>query len=304
MVAQAPGFVLTASAMPQLFTSCVIVAVLLVSASAPASAENTSGVPVPAPPAFTKTDPRAYGRQLADYVDRLDSGWTDSYARSTITIINARGDRTTSKIRQLTLEGRGGNKSLIRYMSPASVRGVAALTHEHHRSTDDSWLYLPASRRVRRISGANRTASFQGTEFTYEDMSRLVPSRYRWKYLTDTTVDGQPVFKLEAVPTYRSSGYSRLLIYIHRRHFRSERIEYFDKAGRLLKVLTVSGWQRFHGRFWRARTLDMHNRQTQKRSLIDTRSQFVTIKLYKKPNGESRKGLSEASFTRRALEAR
>jgi len=268
-----------------------------------AAAENTSGVPIPAQPRWAKGNPAKYGKQLVSYIDKADQGWVDSYAKSSITIINARGQKSRSKTRQLTLEGSGGNKSLIRYMSPANVRGVAALTHEHHRATDDSWLYLPSSRRVRRISGANRTSSFQGTEFTYEDMTRIVPSRYRWKFIKNMTHRGQPVFKVSAVPTYRNSGYSKQVFYLNRKQWRAETVEFYDKAGRLLKVLKFSKWKLYHGRYWRAHKLHMHNKQSQKKSIIRIGSQFLNIRLYKK-NGKARKGLSSSSFTRRALEGR
>ena len=269
-----------------------------------ARADNTSGVPMPPQPHWNKGNAAAYGAQIARYVRAVNRGWRDAYAKSTITIINARGDTSTSKTRQLTKEGSNGDKSVIRYISPANVRGVAALTHEHHDSTDDSWLYLPSSRRVRRISGANRTSSFQGTEFTYEDMTALVPSRYRWRFLATTTFNGQPVFQLRAIPTYRNSAYSKQLVYINRKLWRVEGIKYYDQSGRLLKVLTFSKWQLHHGRFWRARKLDMHNTQTQKRSVIDIGLQFVNLSLYTKRNGKQRKGLPDSLFTRRALEGR
>lgn len=271
---------------------------------ASASAQNTSGVPVPAQPAWNKGNPGVFGKQIVTYLDRADRGWVDQYAKSSITIVNARGEKTTSSTRQLTLEGKNGNKSLIRYMSPANVRGVAALTHEHHKATDDSWLYLPSSRRVRRISGANRTASFQGTEFTYEDLSRYVPSRYKWRYLQTTKVRGKPVYKLRAIPTYRNSGYSKLHVYINYKKWRTERIEFYDKAKRLLKVLDFTKFRLYHGRFWRARKMVMSNKQTQKKSIIAIKTQFINVSLYKKKDGSPRKGLSAGMFTRRALESR
>ena len=264
---------------------------------------NTSGVSIPAEPTF-KSDAAAHGKQIAQHVDSFDSGWVDSYAKSTITIINARGDKSVSKTRQLTLEAKGGNKALIRYMSPASVRGVAALTHENHKGTDDSWLYLPASRRVRRVAGANRTSSFQGTEFTYEDITRIVPSRYKWKFVEKTKKNGASVLKVEATPTYKNTGYSKLHFYFNPKHWRAEEIEFYDKGDRLLKVLTFGKWKLHHGRFWRARKLSMKNKQTQKQSIIEISTQFVNVALYSKKDGTARKGLKESAFTRRALESR
>ena len=286
---------------PILLFSALVTAAL-VAAAGPADAKNTSGVAMPKTPKFNKRNPNVYGKQIAEHVDRVDSGWVDSYFKAKIININARGEKSSSDTAQMLLEGDDGNKSLIRYMSPASVRGVGALTHENHGGTDDSWLYLPSSRRVRRISGANRTASFQGTEFTYEDLSTVVPSRYKWKYLSETTLRGQPVFKLQAIPTFKHSGYSKMHVFVHRKEWRVEGVDYFDKGGRLLKTLTPTGWKHHHGRFWRPSKIEMHNKQTQKRSVFDITAQFVNIASYKKKDGSAREGLKDSAFTRRALQ--
>lgn len=267
-------------------------------------AEDTSGVPVPQLPSFKKGNAAAYGKQIATYVDARDTGWVDAYAKSKITIVNARGEKNSSQTTQLTLEGTNGNKALVRYMSPVSVRGVAALTHEKHSATDDSWLYLPSSRRVRRISGANRTASFQGTEFTYEDLSTFVPSRYKWKFLKEESLKGVTMLKVEAIPTYKNSGYSKLQFLFNSKDWRAEKIDFYDKGGRLLKVLRFSNWKLYHGRFWRPKKLDMHNQQNQKRSTVEVTTQFVNISKYQKKDGSARAGLKESAFTKRALEAR
>ena len=286
----------------------LIVCVALGLGAPAARAENASGVEVPAQPRFTKADASTYGTELATYLDRFDSGWVDFYDKATMILQDASGARVTREITQQILEGRTGDRSLVRFLGPADIRGVAALIHEHPRTTDDAWLYLPASRRVRRISGANRTASFQGTEFTYEDLSGIDVVKYRWRFVEDASVkvDGseQPVYVLSATPTYRDTGYSRLAVYINQRHWRVEKIEFFDKARRKLKTLTYSGWQQYHDRFWRPGRLDMKNHQTRKRTLIEMGAQFVNLSLYPKRDGTRRSGLREGQFTRSALEAR
>jgi hypothetical protein len=278
------------------------IALLSALVSTNAAAANKSGVPVPAQPTFAKGNAAAYGLALARYADRYDSGWIDQYSKGRMTLFDARGESVKREIKQLTLEGTRGNKSLVRFMRPAEIRGVAALIHEHPKTTDDSWLYLPASRRVRRISGANRTASFQGTEFTYEDLSSFEVERYRWRHLADGSANGQPVFKLEARPVYKDTGYSKLVIHLNKKHWRGERVEYFDKAGRKLKTLTQTNWQHLHGRFWRAKRLDMNNHQTGKRTVLELRSLFVNLRLYPKKGGGTRNSLTADKFTKRALE--
>ncbi len=278
---------------------------ILLGAAAGARAENTSGVPIPDVPNFPRTSPRAYGTALAKYMDRYDTGWKDHYAKSKMTLYDARGDFVRREVIQLVREGAKGDKSILRFRSPADIRGVAALTHEHPRATDDSWLYLPASRRVRRISGANRSASFQGTEFTYEDLSSLVVEKYGWRYLEESTiaVDGKStrISKVEAKPNYRDSGYSKLIVYLNQRLWRVERVDYFDHAGRPLKVLTNSKWRKHHGRFWRPMRVDMRNLQTQKRTVLDISSMFLNLALHRKRDGSRRSNLKESQFTRAAL---
>ncbi|MEM7447290.1 MAG: outer membrane lipoprotein-sorting protein [Myxococcota bacterium] len=285
-----------------------MLAVMLADVSKVAIAdENTSGVPVPQQPNWQRQgDPASFGRQIATYADRFDAGWIDSYSQSKMTLFDAGGDKVTRDVRQQVLEGTRGDKSLVRFMTPADIRGVAALTHEHPSATDDSWLYLPATRRVRRVSGANRTASFQGTEFTYEDLSSLIVSRYEWRFLSEETitVDGEQaqVYRLEARPTYENTGYAKIIIDYHKEYFRVERMEYYDRAGQRLKTLVNSRWKRFHGRFWRAMQLDMNNYQTGKRTLLESRAFFVNLSLYNRRDGTPRDNLNEQQFTRRALE--
>lgn len=268
--------------------------------------ENTSGVPVPPRPAFDPGDPARYGRQLADYADLYDTGWRDSYARSAITLFDANGDSVRRDSVQLILERPDGDKSIVRFLTPAEIKGVAALTHEHPDATDDSWLYLPATKRVRRISGANKTASFQGTEFTYEDLSNRIVAKYDWRFVEEadlvTDQGAVPVFVLEARPRYADTGYSKLRIHLHREAWRQERIEFFDKAGRLLKVLDNRGWRHRHGRFWRPDSIEMRNVQTKKRTTIDSSTQLLNMSLHTNSRtGKPRPNLTDEQFTTTAL---
>jgi len=274
--------------------------------SASAHADNTSGVPIPPEPTFPTDDAAVRGHGIAKHAEAYDSGWVDQYLQARMTLIDARGQEVVRDTRGMTLEGNAGDKALVRFMSPADIRGVAALIHEHPQTADDTWLYLPATRRVRRIAGANRTASFQGTEFTYEDLSSLIVERYDWRFVRETTVtvDGkeEPVYELEARPNYQDTGYSKLVLTVNRDNFRTSRVEFYDKTGQRLKTLIASKWKVYHGRFHRPLKLDMQNHQTGKRTVIEASSYFVNLSLYPRRDGSSRSNLTDEQFTRRALE--
>lgn len=273
------------------------------------TSENKSGVPFPPAPTFDTADREAYGRQLADYADLYDQGWFDEVAQGRMTLFDAGGDSVQRTFTRMLLEdATAGDKIIIRFLTPAEIKGVAALTHEKPGDSDDNWLYLPANKRVRRISGANKTASFQGTEFTYEDLSNLEIVEYDWRFLdeTDLAREGQdtvPVYRVEAKPNYKDTGYSRIVVYFHRDHWRRERIEYFDKAGQHLKTQDSYDWVQHHGRFWRANGISMDNHLTGKRTVLRQEKDFVNLSLYKSSKtGKARSNLNESRFTTQALQ--
>lgn len=267
-----------------------------------ALAQNASGVAVPPVPKFNEKDAAAFGKAAAYYMDQRDSGWRDYYAKARMTLIDSRNDKVDRDVVFMVLEQTDGNKTIAKFQTPADIRGIAALIHEHPGSTDDTWLYLPASRRTRRISGANRTASFQGTEFTYEDLSQFTVQNYSWKFLSKGTVGKFPVFKLEAKPNYKDTGYSKLIVHVNSNDWRIEKVEFFDKAQRPLKTLTQTNWKSLHGRFWRPQLYVMVNHQTRKTTRVESSAMYVNLALYKRRDGSKRDNLAVDQFTKRALE--
>jgi hypothetical protein len=77
--------------------------------------------------------------------------------------------------------------------APFEARGIALLTYRYKASygptadakNDDTWVYVPRLRRVRRISTAQRTDAVSGTDFTLDDLfsfNGVVP-QYEWECL-------------------------------------------------------------------------------------------------------------------------
>ena len=276
----------------------------------PASASGGQGqdVPVPPVPTFDTSDPAAHGLAIAQYADRYDAGWRDEVLQGRMTLFDAGGDSVERRFSRMVYErAEEGDKLLVRFLAPAEIKGVAALTFENPGGSDDNWLYLPSNKRVRRISGANNTSSFQGTEFTYEDLSNLDPREYEWTFLETTALDRDgaeaSVHRLSAKPTYSDTGYSRLVVSYNAATWSQERIEYYDKAGKLLKTRESTEWTHYHDRFWRPQRIEMTNHQTGKRTLLVNEKQFVDLGRYTSSRtGEPRKNLTEALFTTQALQ--
>ncbi len=97
--------------------------------------------------------------------------------------------------------------------APFDARGIQLLSYRYKSSdrpreearNDDTWVYVPTLRRVRRISSAQRTDAIAGTDFTFDDLrsfNGIVP-QYEWQCLAvrrmvapmNTRVKGYPYEK-------------------------------------------------------------------------------------------------------------
>ena len=105
------------------------------------------------------------GLEIAKEMDRRDTGWVDQQATLVMTLRNKQGDETDRENRMRTMEVMGdGDKSLIIFDTPADVKGTAFLMHTHALKNDDQWLYLPALKRVKRVSSSNKSGPFMGSD--------------------------------------------------------------------------------------------------------------------------------------------
>ena len=115
------------------------------------------------------------------------------------------GQESRRQLRVQVLEvSDDGDKSLFVFDEPRDVQGTAFLIHAHREDADDQWLYLPALKRVKRISSANRSGSFMGSEFAYEDMTAQEVEKFTTGTCATSRAAIQHARSLSASPWTRS----------------------------------------------------------------------------------------------------
>jgi outer membrane lipoprotein-sorting protein len=222
-------------------------------------------------PAAAET-PEQKGLAIAQEADRRNEGYGDSSATLQMILRNRHGEESKREIRSRTLEVKNdGDKSLIVFDQPKDVAGTALLTYTHKQADDDRWLYLPALKRVKRIASSNKSGPFMGSEFAYEDLGSQEVEKYTYKYLRDETLDGQPTFVIERYPVDKTSGYTRMVVWIDQKEYRPLKLEFYDRKKSLLKTLVLKDYQQYLGKYWRPHTLDMVNHQTGKSTTLSFR---------------------------------
>ncbi|ORU91685.1 MAG: hypothetical protein A6F71_08495 [Cycloclasticus sp. symbiont of Poecilosclerida sp. M] len=209
--------------------------------------------------------PEERGLEIAIEADKRDLGFSDSSSQLVMVLKNARGDMSVRKMLSKTLEVEGdGDKGLTIFNEPADVKGTAFLSFTHIQEADDQWLYLPALKRVKRISSKNKSGPFMGSEFAFEDLSSREVEKYTYLYIKDEQVDGEDAFVMEIRPTYKYSGYTRSIVWMSKEKYQPIKVEYYDRKNALLKTMRAMGFKKFLGKYWRAGEMLMVNHQTKK----------------------------------------
>lgn len=236
--------------------------------------------------------PEEKGLSIAQEDDKRDNGFKDFTANLLMTLKNRQGEHSTRHIRNKTLEVEGdGDKSISIFDQPRDVKGTALLNFSHKIGTDDQWLYLPALKRVKRISSSNKSGSFMGSEFAYEDVTSQEVEKYTYKWLRDEDCDGKKCFVFERYPVDKNSGYTRQVVWLDQEEYRILKIDYFDRKNSALKTLTQSDFKKFLDQYWYPEKMFMENHQTGKSTLL-------TWSEYKFKTGLSNKNFNKNSLKR------
>lgn len=133
----------------------------------------------------------------------------DSTERVHIVMRNRFGEERRRSLAVATKRIDGRMHSLGRFLEPDYLRGTSILTIENDDRSDDHFLFLKTLSRVRRVTTAQRTDAFMGTDLTYEDFERRRIEDYDAAFLPDASVAGEPVRVVEGRPRF-DSAYERV----------------------------------------------------------------------------------------------
>ncbi len=209
------------------------------------------------------------GRTIAERINAREDGRT---LRETMTMtLTARSGATrTRKTTVMRADFDGVTKTMIRFDAPTNVKGTAFLSFDYDDAdqSDDRWLYLPAMRRVRRISAADRGDYFLGTDFTYqdiEDSTKFSLSDYIFNAAGTQEYGGITCHALEITAKTpdiaKELGYSRVRALVDPSNWMPVHADYWDLGGNHLKTVELSGIMEVQG-IWTATRMVGRNHKT------------------------------------------
>jgi hypothetical protein len=163
-------------------------------------------------------------------------------------------------------DGARYKEALYPLIEPFDLKGTGTTANRYADYTrqDDTWLYLPQLRRVRRLSSAQRSDALFGQDTDQDSYAGYAgnPGWFDWHYLGERTVlgsfhsDGIPVkwqkpsgdflhdsaweprkvWIVEGKAKFPQYAYSKRVIYLDQDSYRIPYTDIYDQAGELWKV--------------------------------------------------------------------
>lgn len=208
------------------------------------------------------------GYEIAKNCDKAGKGFKGEDSDMKMEIITSSGDRVSHDMNMKKKEVSGdGDRTLLTVNSPPDVKGTKLLTVTHKDADDQQWLYLPAMKRVKRISAQLKSGSFMGSDFAYEDFSGTDVNKYTYKFIKDDTIDGRPTWVVQRKSKSSDSGYSREVIWYDHEYKAAVKAEFYDRKNELLKIAQFQSYKK-HSKWWRPNRVKMANVQNKNQSIL------------------------------------
>ena len=218
-------------------------------------------------PSFSESLPS--GDEIAANINARDEGVAVSRLLR-MTMTDRRGKTRIRETKTFRKYYGQEKRTAIFYLSPKNVKDTAFLTYDYPDAdkNDDQWLYLPAMRRVRRISASDRGDYFLGTDFTYEDIK--LETRYSTKDYTRQTlgkelIDGKECILTESTAinkkVAKELGHNRREDCITPDNWMPIRSVFWDIKGNPLKTTTYSDIRKVQG-IWTTHIIEVVNHKT------------------------------------------
>lgn len=228
------------------------------------------------------------GRQIVEKAYNRPTG-NDQTSELTMTLTNSRGQTRVRSIKQFTKDFGDVEKSIMFFLSPADVKNTSFMNWSYTSAkADDQWIYLPALKRIKRISSDSKSDYFMGSDFTYDDLGDRKLDADLHKLLREETINGKVCYVVESVSKAEGYMYSKTIVWIDKTTFIGVKKEFYDEDDKLLKILTIKKIEKISG-FDIITNSEMKNIQKNHTTSIELKKVQINT------------GISDDSFTERMM---
>ncbi len=137
----------------------------------------------------------------------------------------------------------GTTRTLLLYAAPELVAGTLYLAHTPKEGQGRIWLWLPDLEILKELvaEGERKGEFIAGSGITYDDVASGFSYRegYTPAIAGEEVVLGARAWQLELLAAKAGQEWSRILLWVHKEAYIVLRAEFFDRTGKLVRVLSV-----------------------------------------------------------------
>ncbi|GAC1538750.1 MAG: outer membrane lipoprotein-sorting protein [Polyangiales bacterium] len=171
-------------------------------------------------------------------LDRDGLGLEGGHATLTMTIGQDDGSTEARSFEAWSKRTDGLLRSKIVFRAPAKIAGMSFLLLQRKDLPDEQYVYLPAYKKVRRITSKERTGAFGGSDFTYADLERREVKDARYEKRADEDVGKEHCVVIDALPTKAADSiYAHVTTWLRKDDDVPLRTQFFGLDGKLEKTL-------------------------------------------------------------------
>ena len=208
--------------------------------------------------------PELSADEILNRMDRME-GITDMTCQLRMTGTSKSGQ---TQVRNMTMytkgKADGSQFFFVKVDLPALIKGTSLLSITRAGQADETWLYLPALGKPKRITASERGGSFMGSDFSYQDMGTVRSEDYQSRLLRTEKLGGEEVYVVESVPRTeeirKASGFSKQIWWIRTSNFTRAKAEFYDQAKKVAKVQLASKPVEVKAGAWFNSMMEMSNK--------------------------------------------
>ena len=239
--------------------------------------------------------------EVVEKMDNRDDG--DTVNSDTLMVLldknNKKRIRTIKNIRK---DYGKDSKGIIFFLSPADVRNTAYMSFDFDsiEKEDDTWLYLPALQKVKRIASSDKSGSFMGSDFSYSDINGIAIDDWDYTFARENSLSkGKDTWVVQGIPKPNTrervldeTGYLKTMMWIKKDNFMLVKAKYWVQKGKKIKYFQASEIKKIDN-IWTACEMTM---------ITTSRGKVEHTSLLKFSNIHYNTPIKDTYFTTRSME--
>ena len=228
------------------------------------------------------------GEQIIQNAYDRDTG-TEIEGQLKMTLTNKSGNERVRELKQFIKDFGDVEKKIMYFIKPADVKNTSFMNWSYtNDKADDQWIYLPALKKVKRISSDSKSDYFMGSDFTYDDLGDRKPADDIHKLLREEKFNGENCYVIESTPKEEDYMYSKTITWIVKGKWVGLQKKFYDEDEDFLKTLTIKKYEEVDGIITILST-SMENDQKKHKTTME----FSDVKI--------NKGVKDNIFTERMM---